>query len=55
VAQMATGSKSIARDITRVYAAVGDIRQGGERVQGSAAELAKLSERLRGLVGEFKI
>jgi methyl-accepting chemotaxis protein len=55
VAHTATVSKSIAQDITGVNTAVGDIRHGGERVQASAAELSKLAEQLKGLVGQFKV
>jgi methyl-accepting chemotaxis protein len=55
VAQTASVSKNIAQDITGVNSAVADIRQGGERVQLSAAELSKLAEQLKTLVGQFKI
>ena len=55
VAQMAAVAKSIAEDITAVNAAVVDIRQGGEQVQGSAGELSHLSKELQTLVGQFKI
>jgi len=34
---------------------VGEIRQGGEQVQASAAELSRLAEQLKALVGQFKI
>ena len=54
VAQTATVSKSIAHDINDISAAVGDIRQGGEQVEASAAELSKLAERLKATVGQFK-
>jgi methyl-accepting chemotaxis protein len=55
VAQTATVSKSIASDVAGVNTAVSDIRQGGEEVQASAAELSKLAEQLKGLVGRFKV
>jgi methyl-accepting chemotaxis protein len=55
VAQTATVSSSIAQDIAGVNVAVGDIRQGGERVQASAVELSNLSEQLKDLVGHFKV
>jgi methyl-accepting chemotaxis protein len=55
VAQTATVSKSIAQDVAGVNVAVGEIRQGGEQVQGSAAELSKLAEQLKLQVGQFKI
>ena len=54
VAQTATASKSIARDIAGISADVGDIRQGGERVKTSAVELSKLAEHLRVTVEQFK-
>jgi methyl-accepting chemotaxis protein len=55
VAQTATVSKSIACDIAGVNAAVTDIRQGGEQVQYSAAQLAQLSEQLGALLAQFRI
>ena len=55
IAQTASVSKSIAVDIAGVNAALGEVRQGGEQVQVSAAELSKLAERLTALVGQFKV
>ena len=55
VSQTAEVSKSIARDIAGVNAAVSDIRQGGEQVQASAAELSKLAEHLGAQVAQFKV
>jgi methyl-accepting chemotaxis protein len=55
VAQTASVSQSIAHDISGVNTAVGEIRQGGEQVQASAAELSRLSEQLRALVSRFTI
>jgi methyl-accepting chemotaxis protein len=55
IAQTATVSKSIARDMTGVNAAVGDIRQGGEQVQASTVELSKLAEQLKAMAGQFKV
>jgi methyl-accepting chemotaxis protein len=55
VAQTATVSKSIAQDVAGVNVAIGEIRQGGEQVQGSAVELSKLAEELKLQVGQFKI
>ena len=54
VAQTATVSKSMAQDVAGISAAVGDLRQGGEQVQTSAANLAKLADDLRELMGRFK-
>jgi methyl-accepting chemotaxis protein len=55
VSQTAEVSKSIARDIAGVNSAVIDIRQGGEQVQASAAELSKLAEQLGAQVAQFKV
>ena len=55
VAQTAMASMTIARDISSVDVAAGEIRGGGEQVQASAAELSGLAERLMGLVGHFKV
>ena len=55
IAQTATVSKSIARDMTGVNDAVGDIRQGGEQVQASTLELSKLAEQLKATAGQFKV
>jgi methyl-accepting chemotaxis protein len=55
VSQTAEVSKSIARDIAGVNSAVTDIRQGGEQVQISAAELSKLAEQLGAQVAQFKV
>ncbi len=55
VTQTAEVSKSIARDIAGVNAAVSDIRQGGEHVQASAVALSKLAEHLGFQVAQFKI
>ena len=54
-AQTAIVSKSMAQDIAGISAAVGDIRQGGEQVNTSAAELAKLAEELKATVVQFKL
>jgi methyl-accepting chemotaxis protein len=48
-------SRDITEDISSVDTITGDIRTGGEQVQISAAELSKLAEELKGLVGQFKI
>jgi methyl-accepting chemotaxis protein len=55
VAQTATVSKSIASDVAAVNSAVGEIREGGEQVQASAAELSKLAEQLKALVGQYRV
>ncbi len=55
VNQTAEVSTTIARDIAGISAAVTEVRQGGEQVKASAAELSKLAERLKALVGQFKI
>ncbi len=55
VAQTASVSKSMAQDIAALNSTVGEIRQGGEQVQTSAAELSRLAEHLSALVAQFKI
>ncbi len=55
IAQTAGVSKSIAQDIAGVNATLGYIRQGGEHVQASAAELSRLAEHLTALVGQFRV
>ena len=55
VSQTAEVSKNIAQDIAGVNTAVGEIRQGGEHVQASAAELSKLAEQLSAQVAHFKM
>jgi len=55
VNQTATVAMTMARDIADVDTAAGHIRSGGQQVQASAAELSKLAEQLRGLVGQFKV
>jgi methyl-accepting chemotaxis protein len=55
VTQTAEVSKSIARDIGNVNAAVADIRQGGEHVEASAVELSKLAEKLQAQVAQFRM
>ena len=54
-AEMSTVSRDITQDISSVDTITGDIRTGGEQVQTSAAELSKLAEELKGLVGQFRI
>jgi methyl-accepting chemotaxis protein len=55
VGQTATVSRSIAEDVAGVNAAVGEIRQGGERVQASAMEVSNVADQIKRLVGQFKI
>lgn len=55
VAKTAEVSSAIAGDMEGIRAAVVDVEQGGEQVQASAAELSKLSERLKTLVGQFRV
>jgi hemerythrin-like metal-binding protein len=55
VAQTAAVAKSMAQDLAGVNSAADEIRSGGEQVQASAAELSRLAEQLKGLVGQFKI
>ena len=55
VSQTATVSKSIAEDIDGVSGAIGDVRQGGEQVYASAAELSMLAEQLNTVVERFKV
>jgi methyl-accepting chemotaxis protein len=55
IAQTAMVSKDIARDMTGVNAAVGDIREGGEQVQTSTSELSRLAEQLKTTAGQFKV
>ncbi len=55
VAQTASVSKTMAEDVAGVDAAAADIRAGGEQVQCSAAELSKLAEQMKVLVGKFKV
>jgi methyl-accepting chemotaxis protein len=55
IAQTASVSRSIAKDIAGVGDSLGDVRKGGEQVQVSAAELSKLAEHLTALVGQFSI
>jgi len=55
IAQTASVSRSMAQDIAGVDSAAGEIKEGGIQVQSSAAELSKLAEELKSLVGQFKI
>jgi methyl-accepting chemotaxis protein len=55
VSQTAEVSRSIARDIAGVNAAVTEIRQGGAQVQSSALDLSKLAEELGAQVAQFKV
>ena len=55
VAQTAAVSRSIASDVSEVTSEVGEIRNGGEQVQASAAELSRIAEQLNTIVYQFKI
>lgn len=55
VMQTAEVSRSIALDIAGVNAAVADIRQGGEHVQSSAADLSQLADQLGAQVAQFRV
>ncbi len=55
IAQTATVSTEIARDIGDVSAAADEIRAGGQQVRTGAAELSRLAGQLKGLVGQFKV
>jgi len=55
VSQTAEVSRTIARDIAGVNAAVTDMRGGGEKVQASALELSKLAEELGAQVAQFRM
>jgi len=54
-ADMASVSREIASDMTSIDTVTAEIRSGGKQVQGSAAELSVLSEKLKSLVGLFRI
>lgn len=53
-ADMASVSREIVSDMTSVDTVTAEIRSGGQQVQGSAAELSVLSEKLKSLVGLFR-
>lgn len=55
VAETASVSGSIARDIAAVRSSVADIREGGELVESSAGSLTALADRLRELVNQFRL
>ena len=55
VSETAEASRNIAQDIAGVNRAVADIREGGEQVQASAAELSKLAELLGLQVAQFTV
>jgi methyl-accepting chemotaxis protein len=55
VAQTASVSKSMAQDIANVDKIAGEIGSSGKKVQSSAAQLSKLAEQLKNLVGQFKV
>ncbi len=55
VTQSAEVSKSIAQDVGQVSQAAGEISSGTSQVRISAEDCSKLSEKLKGLVNQFKI
>ena len=55
VSHTAEVSKTIARDISDVNAAVVHMRHGGEQVQSSAADLSRLAEELGARVAQFRV
>ena len=55
IAQTATAAKAMAHDLTAVNTAVADIREGGEHVQASTENLAKVAEQLNATAGQFKV
>ncbi len=54
VAQTASVSASIARDMAGINSSMGVIGEGGERVRTSTDELGSLAEQLESTVGKFK-
>ncbi|MDG5816353.1 methyl-accepting chemotaxis protein [Chitinispirillales bacterium ANBcel5] len=55
VTESATGLSEISSTITDVNGAVGDTAKGIVQVKSSSEELAKLSENLKSLLGQFKV
>jgi methyl-accepting chemotaxis protein len=55
VFQTAGVSQNIAEDIAQVNTALSDVHRGGEQVQISAGELAKLAEQLKEQVARFRV
>jgi methyl-accepting chemotaxis protein len=55
VAQTASVSQEMAREIAGINLVVADIRKGGEQVQTNATELAAVADQLKALVGQFRI
>ncbi len=55
VAQSAQATQSVAAEIAGISGATGEIRAAGEQVQASAAEMKRLAEELRTLVGSFSV
>jgi methyl-accepting chemotaxis protein len=45
----------MAQDIAGVDVSAAEIRSGGEQVASSSAELSRLAEQLKALVGQFKV
>ena len=55
VSQTAAVSQEIARDITAVNTASGEMTTASQQVQASAMDLSQLAEQLKAMVGRFKL
>ena len=55
VAQIATVSRSIAKDIADVNQIVGELSDSGQQVHSSATELSRMAEQIRDLLQRFKM
>jgi methyl-accepting chemotaxis protein len=55
VAQTATVSQAIARDISGVHSASREMSSAGQQVQASARELSGLADQLKAVVARFKV
>ena len=55
VSQTAAVSKTIAVDIAGMNSTVNEIREGGNQVQASSAELSRLAEQLKTVVQKFRV
>jgi methyl-accepting chemotaxis protein len=54
VREIAEVSAAIAEDVSAVAAVARQVNDGADETQRSAAELAGIADRLRGLVGAFR-
>jgi hemerythrin-like metal-binding protein len=55
VAQTATVSQEIARDIAAVNTASGEMTSASQQVQATSMDLSQLAEQLKAMVGRFKL